>query len=153
MRDVIYNPLDWYWLADDGRTYASGRQKIVKKTDAAYKEWIAAGNVATRWPVDDLGQQTDAALYEVLQPYGLGAAAIPTITPRQLRLWLLSKSLLAQVPELINAMPEPDKSVAQIEWEFATVFDHTHPFIQALGAAVGLSSDDIVSGFREAALL
>lgn len=80
-------------------------------------------------------------------------APIPSITPRQLRLWLLSRGLLAQVPTLIEAMPEPDKTVAQIEWEFATVFDHRHPFMQALGAAVGLSAEDIEAGFREAAQL
>lgn len=78
---------------------------------------------------------------------------VPSITPRQLRLWLLSRGMLAQVPTLIDAMLEPDKTVAQIEWEFATVFDHQHPFMQALGAAVGLTEQDIEAGFREAALL
>jgi len=78
---------------------------------------------------------------------------VPTITPRQLRLWLLSRELLSQVPMLIEAMPESDKSVAEIEWEFATVFEHRHPFMMALAAAVGMSAEDIEAGFREAALL
>jgi len=78
---------------------------------------------------------------------------VPMITPRQLRLWLLSRGLLAQVPALIEAMPEPDRSVAQIEWEFATVFEHDHPFMKALGSAVGMTDKDIEAGFREAAKL
>jgi|GEM_PF-747880 len=78
---------------------------------------------------------------------------VPTITPRQLRLWLLSRGLLAQVPTLIDATPEPDKSVAQIEWEFATVFEHNNPLVLALGAAVGMTAEDIEAGFREAAKL
>lgn len=103
--------------------------------------------------VDAPGNPVDLGLSNVPPAQPELPILVPTITPRQLRLWLLSRGLLAQVPMLIDAMPEPDKSVAQIEWEFATVFEHTHPFMQALGSAIGLSSDDIEAGFREAALL
>lgn len=67
---AAYNPYDWYWLADDNRVYASARQVIVDDTDSDYIAWIA-NNTATPWPRDQAGDQTDAALQEVLTPYNL----------------------------------------------------------------------------------
>ena len=64
-------PRDWYWLAEDGRVYASGRQAITVAGDPAYVDWLAAGNRATAWPRDEVGAQTSASLQDVLTPYGL----------------------------------------------------------------------------------
>ena len=64
-------PLDWYWSAEDGRVYASARQAIIDGTDADYLAWIEAGNTASAWPRDEAGNQTDAMLQGVVQPYGL----------------------------------------------------------------------------------
>ncbi|ABE63170.1 hypothetical protein Nham_2379 [Nitrobacter hamburgensis X14] len=65
-----YNPLDWYWLADDGRVYSSAQQARVPDDDAAWL--VRQGSGAwTPWPRDEAGEQTDAALQWVLAPYGL----------------------------------------------------------------------------------
>jgi hypothetical protein len=66
-----YNPFDWYWLADDNRVFASARQVIVTNTDATYMAWVGAGGVATVWPRDGAGNQTNAALQAVVAPYGI----------------------------------------------------------------------------------
>lgn len=66
-----FNPADWYWLADDGRIFASARMTIVDVNDEDYVAWAAGGGFPTIWPRDDEGEQTDAALQEVLRPYGL----------------------------------------------------------------------------------
>jgi hypothetical protein len=71
-----YNPFDWYWLTDDSRVYASARQAIVADSDADYQTWITAGGTATPWPRDDAGNQTNAALQDVLAPYGMFADLI-----------------------------------------------------------------------------
>ena len=68
-----YRPRDWYWLADDGRVFASGRQLIVDRSDAGLAAFEAAGGLPTRWPADGTGAQTIAALQDVLTPYGLFA--------------------------------------------------------------------------------
>ena len=68
---INYNAFDWYWLADDGRLYASARQVIVDESDADYIAWQAANTTATSWPRDLAGEQTDAALQDVLTPYNL----------------------------------------------------------------------------------
>lgn len=72
---LSYNPYDWYWLADDGRLYTSARQQVVAQDDATYLAWCGPAGAPergpTRWPHDDAGLQTDAALQDVLKPYGL----------------------------------------------------------------------------------
>jgi hypothetical protein len=68
---MIYDPYDWFWLADDGRIFASARQIVVDNTDAAYIDWTSAGNVATHWPRDTSDMQTVATLQAVLTPFNL----------------------------------------------------------------------------------
>ena len=61
-------PYDWYWLADDGRVFSSARQIIVDASDPDYSAW---SGTATAWPRDAAGDQTNAALQDVLTPYNL----------------------------------------------------------------------------------
>lgn len=66
-----FNPHAWFWLAEDGRVFDSARALIVDNEDAAYAAWVADGGRATPWPRDDADDQTDAALQDVLTPYGM----------------------------------------------------------------------------------
>lgn len=67
---AVYNPYDWYWLADDGRLYSSTRQHSVPNTDPDYIAWQEANEAQpTAWPRDVDGNQTDAELQTVLFPY------------------------------------------------------------------------------------
>jgi hypothetical protein len=68
MPSTTYNPYDWYWLADDGRVFASARQVIVDGSDPDYVAW---GNVATIWPRDEAGNQTNAALQDVIASFNM----------------------------------------------------------------------------------
>ena len=61
----------------------------------------------------------------------------------QARLALLDIGLLANVQTAINTLPEPDKTKAQIEWEYSNALQRNNPFVTTLGTALGLSSDDI----------
>ena len=73
------------------------------------------------------------------------------ITMRQARLALLDIGLLANVQTAINTLPEPDKTKAQIEWEYSNALQRDNPFVTTLGTALGLSSDDIDNLFITAA--
>lgn len=68
---MIYNPLDWYWLRDDGVIYSSFTQMVIADDDARYAHWLAADGRPTRWPEDDTGEQTTAALQDVLSAHGI----------------------------------------------------------------------------------
>lgn len=71
MLDVTpFAPRDWYWLASDGRVYASARQQVVDAQDPEFAAWSAASR-PTPWPRDNSGEQTDTALQDVLTAYGL----------------------------------------------------------------------------------
>lgn len=72
-------------------------------------------------------------------------ASMPPLTARQLRLGLLGRGIsLNQVAAAIDAMPETaDKDRVQIEWEYATTFDRVHPIIATIGAAAGLTDEQI----------
>lgn len=63
-----YNVRDHYWLASDGRVFASARLAVVDEHDAAFVAWQESGRAPARWP----GDQTLAALQaEVFDHYGL----------------------------------------------------------------------------------
>lgn len=69
-----YMPYHWYWKAEDGRVFASERELIVDEADADFIAWTEGGRLPTEWPRDDAGVQTNAALQDVLTPYGLTVA-------------------------------------------------------------------------------
>jgi hypothetical protein len=66
-------PSQWYWLADDGRVYSGPLEATVDASDSGYTDWTTLGNVPTAWPRDAAGNQTDAALQDVLTGYGMFA--------------------------------------------------------------------------------
>lgn len=75
------------------------------------------------------------------------------ITMRQARLALLGAGKLAAVDTAINAMPEPAKSAAKIEWEYSNTVQRHNGFVAALGPALGLTDAQIDALFVAAAAL
>ena len=126
--------------AHDGTSGPAGAPAVVVQHDGSRKlgrgetrmtldEWNAGAAVrATEWDAW-MAQQPPA-------PPPVPAA----ITARQLRLWLVRNSYtLAQVEALIDALPEPQRTEARIEWQDATQFERGHPLLRQLaGALLGL---------------
>lgn len=67
----MFNPANWYWQSASGRIYSSSKQAITNEKDKDFTNWKAAGNLPTPWPKDAEGKETDAALADILAPYGL----------------------------------------------------------------------------------
>lgn len=93
-----------------------------------------------------------------LTPEELAAAlaskrAAMSCSMRQARLALLQSGLLAQVDPAIAAMPEPQRSQAAIEWEYATTVQRTSPFVLALGSSLGLDDNQLDELFALAVTL
>lgn len=81
-------------------------------------------------------------------------APVPSIvTMRQARLALLADGKLAAVETAINALPEPQRSAARIEWDYSSEVHRDRAFVQTLGAALGLDSDALDALFTQAAAL
>lgn len=87
---------------------------------------------------------------EVLPP----AVPVPaSITMRQARLQLHAIGKLAAVQDAINQLPEPPKTSAQIEWDYAAVVERASPFVALLTPALGLSDEEMDELFIQASKL
>jgi len=76
-----------------------------------------------------------------------------SVTMRQARLALHSAGLLTSVNAAIASMPEPDKTAAQITWEFAQTVDRGFGMVPQLAAALGMTETQIDDLFIAAAQL
>ncbi|MEN5298365.1 hypothetical protein ABE530_08420 [Brucella sp. TWI559] len=84
-----------------------------------------------------------------INPYVAPPIPLPNLSARQLRLGLLSLSKLAAVDTAINQLPEPAKSEAKIEWEFASTFRRDHPLIIQLIPILGLNDGQVDAVWME----
>lgn len=99
-----------------------------------FDRWVAAGN--TPEPADPVVPQ------------------IPqVVTMRQARLALLGAGLLTQVETAIDALPEPHRSAARIEWDYSSEVHRSRAFVQQLGSALGLTDEQLDDLFTQAATL
>ena len=81
------------------------------------------------------------------------AVTVPvSVTMRQARLALHAAGLLGQVEAAIEALPEPPRIEARIEWDYASEVHRASEFVTLLGAALELnqqSLDDLFLKARE----
>ena len=76
------------------------------------------------------------------------------ITMRQARRALLDAGLLDQVDAAIAAIADAtERRQAEIDWEYATTVERLWPWVQTLGAALGLSAEALDALFELAATL
>lgn len=75
------------------------------------------------------------------------------VSMRQARLALLGDSLLDGVSTAIAALPEPDKSTAAIEWEYATEVRRDSALLATLCTAMGITDEQIDDLFLKAGKL
>lgn len=75
------------------------------------------------------------------------------VTMRQARLALLEAGQLAAVEAAINALPEPQRSAARIEWDYSSEVHRDRAFVQTLGAALGLDAAALDALFTRASEL
>lgn len=87
--------------------------------------------------------------------YVLEDAPLQPLTSRQLRLGLVANGIsLSSVEAAIDAIEdETEREMARIEWEYATTFERSHPLIEQVGSALGLTPEQIDDMWAEAAAL
>lgn len=75
------------------------------------------------------------------------------VTMRQARLQLHKDGMLTDAEQAINDLPEPDRTEALIEWEYATSVERHSPLVASLGQALSLDDDQLNALFRNAEFL
>lgn len=129
LRDVVQvNPAQIF-----DRGYAS---QFIEVPDDAQNGWLWDGTNATPPP-----------------PPPAPNPVPQEITMRQARLVLLGAGLLSGVQTAIDGLPEPQRSAANIEWEFSNTLQRRTPFVLTLGPALGLSAEQIDALFIQGATL
>lgn len=72
-------------------------------------------------------------------------ATIPnTVSQRQLRTQLVIQGInLSNIQTAIDSLQEPDKSIAQIAWDYAVVFERKDPLLIAIASSLNLTESDL----------
>lgn len=94
---------------------------------------------------EQIGGAVVVRLAAVVQP------GIAAVSMRQAKLALLAAGKLAAVEAAIEAMDEPERSAARIEWASAGTVERTHPTVALISAAAGLSEAELDELFAAAA--
>ena len=77
----------------------------------------------------------------------------PEVTMRQARLALHAAGKLDAVNAAINALPDPPKTAALIEWEYSSTVRRDSQFVALLGPALGLNAAGLDALFVAASKL
>lgn len=72
------------------------------------------------------------------------------VTMRQARLALHAAGLLPQVQPAIDSLSEPDRTAAQIEWDYSSEVFRNREFVNMLGSQLGVTSEQIDQLFIQA---
>ena len=80
-------------------------------------------------------------------------ASKSTITLRQAKLALLNAGKLQDVINAIAALPEPQKTAAQIEFDYANDVERNSVLLGTIAAAIGLTAEELDQLFDSAKVL
>lgn len=80
------------------------------------------------------------------------AAVPPTVSARQVRIWLIQNGIsLSSVEASINNIEDPIlKEITKVEWEYAPYIERNHPMLATLAQALGLTQEQLDQAFIQA---
>jgi len=94
-----------------------------------------------------MSKKTPEELEAAIKKYSIDRKPL---SMRQTRLALLDAGLLSQVEDSIASLPEPDKSKAEIEWQYAKEVYRNDDWLISLSEELGLSSSEVDDLFYNA---
>ncbi|KGO89727.1 hypothetical protein [Flavobacterium suncheonense] len=76
------------------------------------------------------------------------------VSQRQLRTQLALQGIpFSDIENAIQSLPEPDRKIAEIAWDYAVTFERYSPLLISLSGMLGLSVTDVDNIFTNASLL
>jgi hypothetical protein len=116
--------------------------KVVKIEDLESYESIP--NAHTYQNVIDISAFSPQPVVGWFYEKGRLLSNLTPLTPRQLRLSLLAAGITADiVVTAINGFPEPNRTYALIEWEYAVEIKRSEALVAGLGMVLGLTAEQI----------
>lgn len=103
--------------------------------------------------VDGVFSILDKTSYDQAYSNEMFARVPKVVTMRQARLILNKENLLARIETAIATLDEPEKTNAQIEWEYSSEVHRDRPFVNTLRIALGLTNEQIDELFIAASKL
>ncbi|TXH53543.1 MAG: hypothetical protein E6Q97_13090 [Desulfurellales bacterium] len=100
---------------------------------------------------DRLATQEEIAAFEAAR--AALNRSLTVVSMRQARLALLQAGLLDDVEAAINALPEPQRAAARIEWDYSSQVARTQPLVLQLAPALGLNEAQLDALFVTARAL
>ena len=126
------------------------KAKAPQDVATAHARQIRAQIAACQAQLDASGMTMTPAEMDAVE----NAPLVPSeVTMRQARLALLGAGKLTLVDAAIDALPEPQRSAARIEWEYSSAVQRHNGFVEALGPALGMTPEQIDALFVAAAAL
>ena len=108
--------------------------------DAPLRVFAGANTICYVFPDATTHATALAAYFEIAHT----VKPVPAVvTMRQAQLALLSAGMLAGVEEAIEAMPEPIRSAARIEWQRASEVHRDASLVSGIKSQLGLTDDQI----------
>jgi hypothetical protein len=128
------------------RIYADAPEHDPFNKNLSY-EWIETDNAITQtWVITEKSEEEKA---EYLNQWRGGLE----VTMRQARLALAQQGLLQTVKDAIALIPEPDKAIVSIEWEYSATVERSSQWVATLAPALNLNDEQMDDLFKLAATL
>ena len=111
------------------------------------------------WDVETQSQkQREATPQEISQRLlDIAEATKPVIpqsvTPRQAKLSLAMGGVYDEIIAILEGLPEPQKTLSKIEWDYATEFKRSHMLVHQMKQAMGWTDEFVDELFINAATL
>lgn len=139
---MIYTSARW---ADAAHTLVTG-------TDAeGNTETVAADYTLFRQPLD--GPVGFIANGGVIAEYVAPVAELPDLAPYQFRAMLKLSGKQDDLYAFIEALPEPNKTVAQAKLEYSLTFKRDNDLVTAAQGALGLTTEELDALWLQAAAI
>lgn len=108
-------------------------------------EWVETVDAITQtWTISEKSEEEKAEYFN-------GWQQSLVVSMRQARLALNQAGLLSSVDDAIAAMDEPDKTIVTLEWEYASTVERLSSWVISMGAALGLTEQELDNLFVVAA--
>lgn len=141
---MTMHTIDWYgWYAGDAYP---DRQVPIAPENTSTSD--APGDLRANWT----GFAWVARPY-VAPPPAAGPEAPAAVTMRQARRALHAAGMLAAIELALDALPDPDRTAARIEWEYSSEVQRHNGFVAQLAPALGLTDAQLDGLFISAAAL